>query len=453
MPEVRHRLRADALLPEPPPPTTVFVDTSTALRTACAALASCDVFGVDMEMTSLRAPGGRLLPPALLQVAGMAIVGDTLLYAPVSSGEVEVVRACGVTVYIFDLLRLLPEDAGLFSEGFKEILASPRKLLLGVGIENDLIRLVRSYGRDAACFAEPVSGVLDIGLVKGAGRKLSLKEVTARFARRLLSKETGKGSWARRPLGMAQVTYAANDALAALLVYASAGAGPFEPAKNDLCVGEKKVWMCKVCGTKALSMWRLDCQERCGRRTKGLRGQGNLQKVLPELELIKLPGYSQELIELDEDFSKQKKKREKLKKKNKRKKEKTASDAKAAAKTVEKLTAEKRRLKTALATAKVAVRKANAEIAGVKAAVQKLSIRTARLERVISRQEVKLMEKEREKDPDRLKREHSNNYASRTTKKYGDARTGLSEAEALVGSAVVQCLLCYYRYHRRRGEL
>lgn len=203
-------------------------------------------------------------PPALLQVAGMTTAQ--------AEGDVG-----GVDVFVFDLLALLPRAGRNFSEGFREILASPQKLLLGVGIEEDLAGLARFYGAEVPAFAAPVSGVVDIGRVKGEKGGLSLQRVVARFAGVRLVKKQSTSNWARRPLQLAQIQYAANDARAALMVFAGVGDGFCWEKKDEVRVGERLVWMCEACGAKALKVTRKKCKADCSARPKkkGIQGEGN----------------------------------------------------------------------------------------------------------------------------------------------------------------------------------
>lgn len=61
---------------------------------------------------------------------------------------------------------------------------------------------------------------------------------------------------------MEQIVYAGNDARAALMVYAAAGAAAFDGLKMEVCVGEREVWVCMECGAKSLGKGS-SCREGC----------------------------------------------------------------------------------------------------------------------------------------------------------------------------------------------
>lgn len=214
-------------LPALPPPQKIhYVDTAEGLVAAAAALATCDVLGVDTETRPKFVPGSVANPTALLQVAGMRW-GE-------AGPEGDVAAARDAPVYVFDLLALLPDvDTGCGSELSRllaPLLASPDKKLLGVGIAQDLKEFAQHYKHVVPCLSKTVHGVIDLGFVRceGGGRtRQGLRSLVAKYTGFRIDKKLVLSDWAARPLPSGQVEYAANDARAALMVYFGAGVDAF----------------------------------------------------------------------------------------------------------------------------------------------------------------------------------------------------------------------------------
>lgn len=258
----------DALLPPLPPPSVVFVDTPAGVANAFAALAACNVFGFDTEAPVLFVPGAAPQPPAILQIAGVAVEGGATAYVP--SGSAAFVAA---PVFLFDLLALLPRYGAEFSRGMAGLLEDADKVLLGVGLRDDFVDLARFYGEAVPCFAGVVRGVVDIGYVTGEVKNHGLSRIAARFGGvRIVKGKMQKSNWARRPLSTQQIVYAANDARAALVAFGGAGIGMFKKM-GEFCVGTVVVWECGECGLLALKKCFSNCKKGCQSQEKMQRAQ------------------------------------------------------------------------------------------------------------------------------------------------------------------------------------
>ncbi len=124
-----------------------------------------------------------------------------------------------------------PEHGWLFQlttpgcrRAVQALLAAPRLVKAGFGLDNDRSQLARSLGG-------PVHALLDLDTVLrrlGYPRSMGVKTAIAvLFGQRFVkSKKTGTSNWARPQLTDAQQRYAANDAYAALRVYEALHAAP-----------------------------------------------------------------------------------------------------------------------------------------------------------------------------------------------------------------------------------
>jgi 3'-5' exonuclease len=254
----------------PPAAAPVLVDGPAALATAAFALGRCSLFGVDTETKPVFDKGAPAEPPALLQIAGMQ-VGGGAGYGGRDGGGDGISSGPSVvtvppTVYVFDLLRLVPEHPAKLSAVLSPLLSSPISLLLGVGIAADLRALSRSYGSEVPCFAARVRGVQDLSAVVGTRQKQGLRQLAEHFAGLQLPKRQARSNWARRPLRAAQLEYAANDARAALAIYRAAGPEVFTTPVQELDLSRDAVWVCRVCQREFYSRraLRRACEASCG---------------------------------------------------------------------------------------------------------------------------------------------------------------------------------------------
>lgn len=264
----RDRQRAqDALLPTPPPPDAVVVNTLSGLREALAGLSQCNVFGMDTETRPVFVCGAPPEPPALLQIAGMWLEDPGGHAAP--GGEPwDSSAVVPERVYLFDLLHLLPRFGDEFEMGLGGLMREPGRLFLGVGIVEDLRLLARAYGGCMPFLLGGLSDVQDIGFLQEEAARCNLRRLLARFAGYKLVKAQSTSNWARRPLTEAQILYATNDARAALMVYVSAGAEAFSSQPAEVNVGSVEIWACMVCGGRYLSFGKTKCQAACEKREK-----------------------------------------------------------------------------------------------------------------------------------------------------------------------------------------
>lgn len=257
--KLRQQAFDNALPVLPPPEKVVLVDSGAALADAHLALSSCNVLGIDTETKPLFRVGEAPHPPALLQVAGMRMES--------ARAEDDVAAAKVASVYVFDLLALLPARqegwGSQFSRIMAPLLASPETLLLGVGIEEDLRELARHYGSSVPCFLEVVRGVVDLGSAKCEGAQ-GLRRLLAEYAGFRLVKSQAVSNWGQRPLSSKQLAYAANDARAALMVYAAAGASAFTGKPRDIAIGEVVIAECRFCGNRGLKSATVQCRKDCG---------------------------------------------------------------------------------------------------------------------------------------------------------------------------------------------
>lgn len=187
----------------------LLVDSAQQLPAVTAALRGAPALGLDCEWRAEcvvaadeahAATGGRV---ALLQVA----------------------TECHV--FLFDLPLLAARCPVALSDALRAVLcrqgAAPAPLLLGVGVAADLHKCATDWPQVTA-FASTESRPLDLRLAWRAARGEEpppggLAGAARVALGKLLDKRPRMSDWERRPLSAAQVTYAANDAHAALRIW------------------------------------------------------------------------------------------------------------------------------------------------------------------------------------------------------------------------------------------
>lgn len=250
----------DALLPELSPPSVVYVNTAIGISQAFDVLAKCNLFGFDTESGKIFDSGSSTRQPTLLQISGVLVPGGAAAYTPHSNATAAFTTA---TVFLFDLMVLLPVHGNIFSDMFQGIVRAKDALFLGVGLHQDFMDLAKFYGGCVPCFTGVVRGALDVGNVKGEEEQCGLSRGAARFAGIKITKgRIQRSNWAVRPLSRQQIVYAANDARAALAIFSGAGIKAFNEAES-FCAGKVVVWMCVNCQMLSLKEGFNNCIDGC----------------------------------------------------------------------------------------------------------------------------------------------------------------------------------------------
>lgn len=224
-------------LPKISAPTVVYINNSNLLREGLDALSHCNVLGFSVKTKHV---GRRRKPevPALIQIAGISVREPRNVVASASenAGSKDARASAAKVVFVFDLLALLPELGSQLSEGLCGLLWSKSVVVVGVKIRKNMDALAQFHGEQMPCFASPMRGIVELGLVKDEIITSRLWALTARFVGVRLTRKEGAVDWKVRPLTAAQVVYAGNEARASLLVYLSAGIGAFEGEEEEFLV-------------------------------------------------------------------------------------------------------------------------------------------------------------------------------------------------------------------------
>ena len=119
------------------------------------------------------------------------------------------------------------------------LLESPRIIKAGFGLGDDRKRIISKLGVD-------LQGVLDLNTVfrdRGYRKDMGVRgAVAVLFNKRFIkSKKAATSNWANPQLTDAQIIYAANDAYAALRVYAALGLGPSGGAEPHLTENNSQI--------------------------------------------------------------------------------------------------------------------------------------------------------------------------------------------------------------------
>ncbi len=198
--EVPGREEIDALEPFPGihPSRIVLPATPQAVAQAHADLAVQSHVGFDTESRPTFTRGEASEGPHVVQFATLA-------------------RA-----YIFQLH--LPEAC----EAVSSLLQSPRLVKVGFGLDGDRTQVRARLGIEPQAVLDMDWVFRDLGYRKSVGLKVAVALVFGRrFAK---SKRIGTSNWSHRSLSDGQLLYAANDAYAALRVYAAIARSPLSQA-------------------------------------------------------------------------------------------------------------------------------------------------------------------------------------------------------------------------------
>jgi ribonuclease D len=198
--EVPGREDIDALEPFPGihPSRIVLAATPQAVAEAHAVLAAQAHVGFDTESRPTFARGEVSEGPHVVQFATLT------------------------RVYIFQLHLI---EA---CEAVSSLLLSPSVVKVGFGLDGDRTQIRARLGIEPQAVLDMDSVFRDLGYRKSVGLKVAVALV---FKRRLAkSKRIGTSNWSHRSLSDGQLLYAANDAYAALRVYAAIAPSPLPQA-------------------------------------------------------------------------------------------------------------------------------------------------------------------------------------------------------------------------------
>lgn len=171
------------------------------VRAARSTLLRAQLVGIDTETRPQYTRGMPPNPVALLQVAVRLATGEE-------------------QVFLFDLLALRFNFAAA-DEVLCELFQQHPAVKLGLGLYADFVHLRRSYPC-ARCF-QRVENVVEVNalarMVDPLRPVMSLQRLAGACLRVHLPKAQQMSNWARRPLTVAQMHYAANDALVLLRLH------------------------------------------------------------------------------------------------------------------------------------------------------------------------------------------------------------------------------------------
>lgn len=182
----------------------IWVDKTPAVVEAGDILARSVLIGIDTETRPNWTPGGGTeYPTALLQVATRD--KDGLEH-----------------VFIFDLLKLLPEATTEIDKALTKVFQSAKIFKMGQGLNQDLTELHRFYPK-CECF-KSMRGVVEANalhaqLEPDTTQPVGLARFTLLYLHANLSKRQQCSNWACRPLTEKQLHYAALDALVLLRIH------------------------------------------------------------------------------------------------------------------------------------------------------------------------------------------------------------------------------------------
>lgn len=298
-------------LPVPPLPRVVVVKEVGDLAPAFAVLSACNVLSIGVRAACAKAvlhnADGRGTPtgernlgvtelifvdgevrvrPEILVIAGARLRDQYPLPAAICIDVVD--EQVPDEVYVFNLPALLPAHGAALDAGLAPLLADPAKLILGVGIRQDLRALARSYYASVPCLQLPVRGVRDIGAQcnrnRGVLEPASMKACRANL--RLLVAHFSGFKLYPGPLGLVSNIHAANEVQGVLMVYVSAGAFALDPtpsgAETLVDMGVVDVWGCRTCGNLSLDYWEpVMCTTACKQSWEAVHASDNwLEKPL-----------------------------------------------------------------------------------------------------------------------------------------------------------------------------
>lgn len=258
----------------------VLVNSLPKLTVAMEALQFANAFGLDAK----KYPGvidRRTSRPRLsfLTIAGVRLIDVRQGPKPFSPHNFDLIESCLQPVHVFDLHELARKYGHKLSAFLGTILADPDKVVVGVGVKNDLRLLVRDYARLIPCLVEVAWGIQDIGMLRGRSETFNLPRLCSHFlGLRLYVTANSEGN----QLSHSGLQHAANRVRLSLMVYVAVGSEGFG-AEQRVELGKLPAWQCQVCFRRKIlderppdECRRIGCQEKWAQLTSAGTKEGSI---------------------------------------------------------------------------------------------------------------------------------------------------------------------------------